>query len=83
MFVSKDELRKLSDAIVPLDTVGVRVSYREGRFYNADKVKDLNMRYRWDLLHALPYDEFIGPIYARGGNDDHIDTALRKVVRPL
>lgn len=46
----------------------------------ADKVKDLNKRYRWDLLWLLKLD--LTEIY-KYANDSHIDTVLRKLVRPL
>ena len=32
------------------DTDTRRAAYREGRYPCADRTKDLNMRYRWDLL---------------------------------
>ena len=72
-------------AVVPLDTEALdtealRTTYRSGQFHNADKVKDLNKRYRWDLLWLLKLD--LTEIY-KYANDSHIDTVLRKLVKPL
>jgi hypothetical protein len=70
------ELRRLLD---PLDTDRRRNVYRNGDFYRADKVKDLNKRYRWDLfLAANGYS-----VLPEGVNDSHIDTALRRLVPTL
>ena len=35
------------------------------------------MRQRWDALHKSGFDT--RPLYAAGLNDDHIDTALRRI----
>lgn len=57
--------------------------YSNGNFPRADKTKDLNKRYRWDLFyHATRFE--------RGYRDEltylqnsHIDTALRRIVKPI
>ncbi len=77
----RDQLRT---AIEPLDTAERRVRYRTGQFPRADKVNDLNTRYRWDLFWAVKGYELLprdvhGCIY----NSDHIDTALRSIVPAL
>lgn len=36
------------------------------------------MRHRWDMLWASKFD--VRKFYDAGLNDDHIDTALRKIV---
>jgi hypothetical protein len=38
------------------------------------------MRFRWDLMRAAKVDT--GFLYKAGLNDDHIDTALRKICKP-
>jgi len=81
LFVNQEELNTLRSLIAPLDTEQVRQAYRERRFSRADSVKDLDMRYRWDLLWASRFSP--SEIYARGGIDSHIDTALRRIVAPL
>lgn len=38
-------------------------------------------RNRWDMLHASRYDTH--GLFRAGLNDDHIDTALRKIAREM
>lgn len=84
----------LRDRIAPLDTEAAREAYRAGRFPRADKVRDLDKRYRWDLFYAAKgsdvIDEPRAGVIVRGGESvrgtitsDHIDTALRRIVAPL
>jgi hypothetical protein len=68
-------------AIEPLDTEEARAAYRAGNFPRADRVKDLNKRYRWDLAHAAKLN--LIALYDVGCNDTHIDTALRNIVPAL
>lgn len=84
MKVNDDIRRRLHAAISPLDTEQRRERYRAGDFYNADKVKDLNKRYRWDLLWlATDGTDIVDAVYAQGANDNHLDTVLRRIVAPL
>ena len=78
-------LQSLADAIRPLDTPERRAAYLAGNFPRAALCKDREMRYRWDLMNAIPdyFPRFVNPAYNLGCNDDHIDTALRKVVPKL
>lgn len=72
--------------IAPLDTDQNRQIYREGGFPRADRVKDLDMRYRWDLFHAANTRsacELSRTAYDEGLNDNHIDTVLRSIVPKL
>ena len=66
------------------DTDSRRAAYREGRYPRADRTKDVNLRYRWDLLWAvhgqLP-DTLRGELNEL--HDTHIDTALRRIVAQL
>lgn len=84
----------MRERIIPLDTETVRESYRAGRFPRADAVKDLDMRYRWDLFYAAKCGELLdgeragvivrGGVVSSGGvTSAHIDTALRRIVAPL
>lgn len=78
--MSPENVERIRAAITPLDTPERRDTYRRGEFKNADKCKDLNMRYRWDLLYASKLD-----LYAlfKELDDSHIDSALRQIVKPL
>ena len=74
----------LRDEIARHDTEMRRAAYREGRYPRADRTRDLNMRYRWDLLWAV-HGRL--PDALRKDLDDlrdtHIDTALRRIVAQL
>ena len=66
------------------DTDTRRAAYREGRYPCADRTKDLNMRYRWDLLwvaHGQMPDTLRGELNEL--HDTYIDTALRRIVAQL
>lgn len=63
-------------------------NYANGVFPRAAAVKDLWKRYRWDLYwHATatanaPWSGLRSRL-AQYLSDDHIDTALRKIVEPI
>ena len=86
MKLTVSQVEAMRERIAPLDTVERRQAYREGRFPRAEAVRDLDMRYRWDLYYAGRvsdvFDTGIG-----GGDEgltsDHIDTGLRRIVPPL
>ena len=71
----------LHDAIQSADTDHWRTAYREGRYARSEHTRDVNLRYRWDLfwtvIDRLP-DEARREIHTL--KDDHIDTALRRIV---
>lgn len=46
------------------------------------RCRDVDQRYRWDLLHAAGW-QCSAALYADGLTDAHIDTALRAIVQPL
>lgn len=79
------ELSRLGMALAPLDTAERRAKYRAGDFPHADRVDDLNKRYRWDLWWSTPWDVRDEIIASFGDypKDDYIDTALRHLVAPL
>ena len=86
MKLTLDTVEAMRERIAPLDTPETRQAYREGRFPRADRVRDLDMRYRWDLYYAARVSDVLD---RWGGGDDegltdaHIDTALRRIVPPL
>lgn len=57
-------------------------SYEQGAFCNAHKVKDLNLRFRFDLFnHAFCTDRVLRDmIRDEDLTNDHVDTAMRKIV---
>ena len=64
--------------VAPLDTTERRDWYRANRV--TLRAKDLDMRYRWDLLRASRFPTTSLYSYL---DDTHIDTALRAIVRSL
>lgn len=75
----------LAGAIQPADTPERREVYRKGMFARAHAVRDLDKRYRWDLLRICVSSRRICDVLYTGAglSDDHIDTALRRIVPPL
>jgi hypothetical protein len=77
MKITADHFEVMKNAITPMDTAHHREMYRMGKFARADKVKNLDERYRWDLMwasgasHLVNFGEY---------QSSHIDTALRKIV---
>jgi len=52
--------------------------YEQGKFYKADKVRQLQRRFCFDMLYAANISELINEIYEYA-NDDHIFTALKRI----
>lgn len=82
MKVTVEHQEVLRTAIGPLDTAERRATYLAGDFPRAELVKDLDVRYRWDLLWASDAMTAIGDA-GRDYLDAHIDTALRSIVPAL
>lgn len=80
MKITSADFEALRAAVAPLDTQATRERYARRDFPRADAVKNLELRYRWDLLHASRFDTC--NLY-RYLDDSHIDTALRAIVEPL
>lgn len=79
--IGPEIVEQMRQGIAPLDTPEMRDRYRSGNFPRADRVQDLDKRYRWDLFWAAPH---LDALYDdRSILDSHIDTALRKIVPPL
>lgn len=70
--------------IARIDTATRRAAYREGHYPRADRTKDLDMRYRWDLLWAV-HGRLPDALRAELNelHDTHTDTALRRIVAQL
>jgi len=82
-----DKLDTLRDWVEELDTEEVREHYRAGNYPRADRTKDVDKRYRWDLWWAAlgrnDQDYSWRDGWLSDLLDSHIDTALRAVVPPL
>lgn len=50
---------------------------------NIEKSTDPDKRYRWDLMYAAGLSRYVCDNVYPYANDDHIDTALRQIVKEL
>lgn len=85
MKMTKAHFKQLKGLVEPLNTDEIRTKYLSKDFPRASQVKDLNKRFRWDLLWAVPNtprNTLISALYLYL-NDTHIDTALRYIVKEL
>lgn len=83
MKVTKEHQKILRDMITPLDTDENRDRYRKRDIPRAEHVKDIDKRYRWDLLWTSRAMDLHREIYEANYLDAHLDTALRSIVAPL
>jgi len=65
--------------------IAPRVSYvkRESIVPNIDKTRDVEQRYRWDLMDAAGLSPYVCEHVYKYANDTHIDTALKQIVKEL
>jgi hypothetical protein len=85
MKMKPEHFARLEALVKPLDTWWRRNKYSKLDFPYADKCKDLNRRYRWDLLWSVEHGtrtQLFDELYEYL-NDTHIDTALKNIVPPL
>jgi hypothetical protein len=60
---------------------GIVERYRRGDFPRAEKVRDINKRFRWDVLSMAPgMSRWLCETIYPYAHNDHIDTALRRIV---
>lgn len=82
--IKPDDLQLLKDITVAYDTEERRQLYREGKYPRAEFTKNVNKRYRWDLLFAsggrFHNGNFLSQLYTYL-NDSHIDSALKSLVK--
>ena len=92
MKLDANTVQALRERIAPFDTEKNRQRYRVGDFPRADAVRDLDMRYRWDLFYAARGTDIVlasssiiasSSDHRAGITDAHIDTALRRIVPPI
>ena len=80
MKIKELHYRHLLEKLAPLDTLENREKYARRDFPRADRCKDVNKRYRWDLWYQAGLSRFACDELYDYMNDDHIDTALRNIV---
>lgn len=80
MRISSEHLEAMRELISPLDNEDRREKYRNGDFPRSELTKDVNRRYRFDLMWAAKaYNVFGDTEY----DDSHIYTALRSIIPSL
>lgn len=80
MKASKELQAAVRIAIERLDNGRARQAYRDGNFPRAERTRDKDKRYRWDLLWASGSYAYCSH---ENLDDNHIDTMLRSIVPPL
>ena len=75
MKIQASHYEHLAAAVAPLDTAERRAAYVAAGL--SDK------RYHWDLTYAADLTPWICSTLYPYLNDDHIDTALRRIIPPL
>lgn len=89
MKMTKETFDMLSERIAPFDTEERRQRYREGKIPRADVTKNFDVRYRWDLFYAATSNQtkegaaLSSAVRDEDLTSDHIDTALRRIVKML
>ena len=83
MKIKPEHLEEMRKFIAPIDTEERREQYRKGDFPRAEAVKDLNKRYRWDLFNVSVSAKWVCNVLYKYSHDEHIETALRSIVKPL
>jgi hypothetical protein len=83
MKVDKDILKRWREAIAPLDTPELRARYIARDIPRAHTVKDIDVRYKFDLLWATVNSGGLTYRDLDGYNDAHILTALGRIVPKL
>ena len=74
MKIQASHYEHLAAAVAPLDTAERRAAYVAAGLSDE--------RYRWDLTYAAKLSLWICDTLYPYLNDDHIDTALRRIVPP-
>jgi hypothetical protein len=83
MKVKPEHYQQMLEAIRPLVT---QVAAHRERLKTDSRVKDLEKRLRWDLLYASRCElaaHYISDTLYPYCNDEHIDTALKAIVKEL
>jgi hypothetical protein len=83
MKATPEQLATVQSVLSQFDTDERRRCYLSGDFSRADKVKDLNKRYRWDIYWLARDNGLVGYELLENLNDSQKDTVLRRVIPNL
>lgn len=82
MKITKEHYAAMKNAIASVWTPQKHDAHR--RFIiNEGKAKDIEKRLRWDWSHYAKLTPFICDNVYPYANDDHVDTALRRIMTEL
>jgi len=79
MKIKPEHYTTLKDAIAPLKE---HFAKHTEAIIAQGKSKDVEKRLRWDAFRAAKYGGILSALYAYA-NDEHIDTALKKIMLEL
>ena len=76
MKIKTEHYNTLKNAIAPLKE---HFAKHKENIIAEGKSKDIEKRLRWDVFHASKYGGILSELYSYM-NDEHIDTALKKIM---
>ena len=81
MKITLEHLEVMRQAVdkVLADNPDCAAMYEQGRFHNADKVRDLQLRFCSDIGYAAGLSKFYCNTIYKYANDAHIYTAMKKL----
>lgn len=81
MKIKKEHYEHMKQEISKLDKEKV-ASYKDS-LKSDGRIKDIDKRFRWDLSYAAKLAPWVCDNLYSYMNDDHIDTALKNIVKDL
>jgi hypothetical protein len=80
MKITQDHYATMLNAIAPLAHI---IPAHRAVLSKDSRVKDLEKRLRWDLSYKAGLTQFLCDSVYSYANDEHIDTALKNIVKEL
>lgn len=80
MKIAKAHYEHMKQAILPLKD---RIAGQREFIINEGKAKDIEKRLRWDCFYAAKLSTFACDNLYQYLNDDHIDTALKAIMKEI
>ena len=81
MKITEEDYNTIRDEVAKLDVT--LINKHKETVLASGKFKNFEERIRWDILSACHLSSFISETLYKYLNDDHIDTALRSIVKEL
>jgi len=87
MKISKEHYEHIKQAFQTLSVNDNEKHWKHLKQAKKDRtqyIKDIDMRFRWDCFWSRNLSEWVRTtLYPIGINDDHIDTALKNIIKEL